>query len=359
MKIGIVGGGINGLCCAWTLTEAGHDVQLFERGGVVEETSRASSKLLHGGLRYLENFEFRLVREALQERDGWLDRSPGLTKPLRLVIPIYKDSRRGRWPVLAGLTLYRLLAGNSRHGLFRWLDADALGANDPHLVQDGLIGGYQFLDGQMDDYRLGLWVADKVRAAGGQIAEHTEVTNVSADGSLRTADGQTHQFDAVINVAGPWAESLSSNSGQELPFQLDLVRGSHLIVDRPCPQAYLLEAKGQRRVFFVLPWQGKTMIGTTEVRQVLDEPVRCSDDEQRYLLDCYNAYSTQPLQQADVESTFAGVRPLIMSANDPNKATREYALHVNDRLLTVLGGKWTTALALSRQVSRQLTKVAG
>ncbi len=322
----------------------------------MQRTSRASSKLLHGGLRYLENLEFRLVREALRERDGWLSRVPELAHPLRLVVPIYGNSRRGRWMVGAGLLLYRMLAPRSQYGDFLWLSAADLRARDPGLHADGLIGGWEFSDGQMDDYELGLWVADRVRDLGGEIREHCAVASVSASGELTLESGETQEYERIINVAGPWSETLADHSGVSLPFELDLVRGSHLILDRPCPQAYLLEVPGERRVFFVLPWKSRTLLGTTEVRQSLDEPIECSQEEEGYLLSAYNDYFKEQVSADQVVDRFAGVRPLIRSARNPNRATREYALHQTDRLITVLGGKWTTALALGREVARRSRK---
>ena len=356
MKIGVVGGGVNGLCCAWELSRQGHDVTLFERGELMQRTSRASSKLLHGGLRYLENFEFRLVREALRERDGWLMRVPSLAQPLRLVVPIYGNSRRGRWMVGAGLLLYRILAPRSPFGDFLWLSAEELQARDPNLNGDGLVGGWEFSDGQMDDYQLGLWVAEQVRSVGGEIHEHAPVERVSTEGEVVLEGGEVHRFERVVNVAGPWAEELARASGVDLPYQLDLVRGSHLVLNQPCPQAYLLEVVGERRVFFVLPWKDGTLLGTTEVRQSIDEPIECSEEEERYLLDAYAAYFETPAEPSDIAERFAGVRPLIKSARNPNRASREYELHRTDRLLTVMGGKWTTALALGKQVARRVKR---
>ncbi len=171
-----------------------------------------------------------------------------------------------------------------------------------------------------------------------------------------TQAGERLNFERIVNVAGPWAEGLANASGIELPYQLDLVRGSHLILNRPCPQAYLLEVVGERRVFFVLPWKDQTLLGTTEVRQGLDEPIECSAEEERYLLDAYNGYFATDAGPDDIVERFAGVRPLIKSARNPNRTTREYALHQQGKVVTVLGGKWTTALALSRQVGKRIRR---
>lgn len=340
-------------------------------------TSRASSKLLHGGLRYLGNFEFRLVKEALRERDAWLRRVPEIAHPLSIVIPIYSSSRTGRFTVGLGLFLYRLLAPRSPHSNYRWLTPQQMG-ND--VQQPQLQGGYEFFDGQSDDYELGLWVLKQAQAAGVTVRTQTAVTRITQDGQVSwlekegstvlelddqrgdqaspdsTGRAATHTqlFDRVVNVAGPWAEALCDDSGIELPYQLDLVRGSHLVLGRKCPQAYLLEVPTHDRYFFVLPWHGNTLVGTTEVRQSIDDPIECSDEEIEYLLHAYNTYMDPQASRADVLETFAGIRPLIKSARNPTRATREYVLHKSGKLITVLGGKWTTALALARRVVRRI-----
>ncbi len=349
MNIGIIGGGVNGLCCAWQLAKKGHQVQLYERDTIMNATSRFSSKLLHGGLRYLENREFRLVQEALRERDLWIKRTPHLAKPLRLVIPIYQQSRRPGWMIALGLFLYDHLLGKSQLPKACYLSVQELMRRDPTLKCEGLQGGYEFSDGQMDDQALGLWVAEQAQQAGVNITEHTEVTFITKGGQVTIANGVTYEHDRLINVAGPWAQSLLQASGLDSPYELDLLRGSHLIMGGSCKQAYLLEAPNDRRVCFVLPWKGDTLIGTTEVRQTLNEPISCSPEEQSYLLNTWSYYF--PKTQPKLINTFAGLRPLLRSALDPSKVTREYAIHRTDNLITVLGGKWTTALALADKVS--------
>jgi len=251
-----------------------------------------------------------------------------------------------------GLFLYDHLASTSQLPKAKSLSAQELVRRDPHLKSVRLQGGYEFSDGQMDDQALGLWVAEQVRQAGVNIAEHTEVTVLTQDGQVTTANGAMHAHDRLINVAGPWAQRLLQASALDSPYQLDLVRGSHLILAYPCKQAYLLEVPNDRRIFFVLPWQGNTLIGTTEVRQTLNEPIACSPEEQSYLLNAWSQYF--PDLQPNVIGTFAGLRPLLRSAQDPSKATREYAIHRTGKLVTVLGGKWTTAMALADKVSHAI-----
>lgn len=353
MRICVIGGGINGLCCAWALAQEGHTVELYERGKLAKETSQASSKLLHGGLRYLEQGQFRLVRESLRERDGWLKRMPALAKPLQLVLPVYQHSQRSRWIIGAGLFLYDHIAGRSILPDSKWLTANELLHRDPNLQANGLKGGYSFYDAQMDDYQLALWVAEQAKQAGVQLTENAAVQTVDTNGTVHFQAGSSY-YDRVINVCGPWAGQLLEQSGIASVYQLDLVKGSHLVIDRHCPQAYLFEVPDEKRIFFVLPWQGKTLVGTTEVRQQLNDPIVCSDKERDYLLSAYNHYRLENTPIASILSSFAGVRPLLYSAADPNRATREYAIERTDKLVTVFGGKWTTALALAKSVSRHI-----
>jgi glycerol-3-phosphate dehydrogenase len=359
MHIAIIGAGINGLCIGWELAQAGHGVTLYERDTLVAHTSSASSKLLHGGLRYLENREFRLVAEALHERQAWFHRAPALAKPLQLTLPIYTHSRRGRPLIGLGLWLYDRLARASQLPPHTWL-ATATAVNRlSELKPAHLRGAFQFWDGQMDDRQLGHWVAAQSRLAGAQIHEGTAVTAVTADGRLRLASGAECRYDRLINAAGPWAGHLLHLSQISSSQNLDLIRGSHLILDRPCPNAYLLEVPNDHRIFFVLPWQQGTLVGTTEVREdhppgVAAPPPQPTAPEIDYLLTAYNHYFTQPASLADIRATFAGLRPLVKSAADPSRATREYVLERHGRLTTVFGGKWTTACALARKVRRQV-----
>ena len=354
MKIAVVGGGINGLSSAWQLALAGHQVTLFERDALMQATSSASSKLLHGGLRYLEQGEFRLVREALQERRWWLKKAPQLTRRLPILYPLYTHSCRARWQLKIGLWLYDTFAGRKGIGRHRWLTPQQALRCSPWLKPDGLQGAYLFFDGQMDDQKLGLWMAQQCRKAGATLLEHTPVQQLTADGRVLLSSGW-QQFDRVVNVAGPWSQQLLQQSA--LPTQpLDLVRGSHLLLPPLCRYGHMLEVPGEARIVFVLPYQGNTLLGTTEVRQQLQQPIECSDAERRYLLDVYNHYFNPAATADSILGDFAGVRPLLGGSSNASKASREYQLNWQGRLLTVSGGKWTTARALGKNVAVQVTQ---
>lgn len=353
MRIAVIGGGINGLCTAWELAKAGHDVQLYERDALMQATSRASSKLLHGGLRYLEQGEFRLVREALQERRWWLRKTSHLTRRIPLLYPMYRQGRRPRWQLKVGLFLYDFFAGRKGIGRHRWLTAPQTLRCSPHLVSEGLQGAYLFFDGQMDDYQLGLWVAKQCRKTGVQIFEQQPVLKLTTDGELLLSSGW-QRFDRIINVAGPWSEALLLQSDLPGQQQLDLVRGSHLLLPAIGRYGHMLEVPDSSRIVFALPYQHQCLLGTTEVRQQLHEPIACSEAERDELLTVYNHYFQPQVQAASILDSFAGVRPLLKSNQDSSRASREYNLHWQQQILTVSGGKWTTARALAKQVRKQI-----
>ena len=336
---------------AWALLEQGHEVVLFERDEPMGATSQASTKLLHGGLRYLEHGDFALVREGLRARAWWLENAPRHTRTIEIAIPLYRGSRRWRLSLKSGLLLYQWLAG--RHGLggHRWLGAEALARQVPQLRTDGLRGAYVFRDGQMDDHALGSWALQRIVEMGAQVRANTPVERIDLGGEVVASTGR-ERFDAVVNACGPWAASLLEQSGMDSPHRLDLVRGSHLLVSPRHRLGFLLEAPDDGRPCFVLPYGGHTLVGTTEVRQVLGEPVKCSDAERVYLMRLYDAYFDPGLGPDGILSDFAGIRPLVASREEnANAVTRESAIVRQGRTLTIYGGKWTTSRELGLQVA--------
>ena len=354
MKIAVIGGGINGVMTAWELCKHHHDVTLFEKNTLMSQTSSASSKLLHGGLRYLENFEFRLVKEALGERQWWINQAPDLAQPLKIFIPVYKQSRRPAWFYKIGLYLYDLFAGKQNIGKHRNHSKVSMQKLCPGLKMNGLVKGFSYYDGQMDDYQLGVWAIDQAKKYKNfTTIEKTSIDRVDVNGEV-VYNGNKEQFDKVINVAGPWTYQLLKDSDIDSDYELDLVRGSHIVVNRKLDHGYFLEAPGERRIFFVLPYKGQTLIGTTEVRQSIIDEIKPTKPEIAYLIDAYNHYFKDEISEEDVVKSFSGVRPLIKSSNNANKATREYAIEVNKNLISVFGGKWTTSRILAKNITRRV-----
>ena len=341
------------MLAAWELAKAGHSVELIEKSSVMSATSSASTKLLHGGMRYLEHGKFSLVRESLRERAWWLEAAPDVTQVIPILFPIFQRSPRSRWTIKLGMVLYDRLAGKFGVGKHRWVSCAELTEVMPNLKSAGLKGAYLFYDGQMDDYALGLWATEQAKSEGVTVLEHTQVDCITADGSVEI-QGNQRQYDRVVNVAGPWAVELLKQSGLPYEYDLDLVRGSHLLLDRNIKHGMMLTAQTDGRLFFVLPYKGKTLLGTTEVRQDLSEPVVCSESETDYLITVYNDSFDDSIDQSDVVSSFAGLRPLLKSHKNPNRATREYRIEQHEKVISVFGGKWTTARALAKKITAKL-----
>jgi glycerol-3-phosphate dehydrogenase len=354
--VAVIGGGINGICIAWEFVRHGRRVELFEANTLMSQTSSASSKLLHGGLRYLEYGRIFSVREALLERAWWLQHAPELTNRIELLLPVYSDSSRSRYKIGAGLTLYDWLAGGRGVGRHRWLDAVEISRTFPELRSENVVGGFVFYDGQMNDRLLGLWAAQQARNAGARIFENESVDRVSVKGNIWIRKGAPRHYERIVNAAGPWAGQLLARSGIDTGYRLDAIRGSHLLVSGELTSGYCLQHPEDSRIFFVLPYQGRVLIGTTEVEQNIEELIEPAGDEIRYLLRGFNCYFKRTLSARDIFEVFAGIRPIVHSRADPTSSSREYIIEKKGKLITVWGGKWTTSRALARKVYASCTR---
>jgi len=356
-RIAVIGGGINGAGIAWELARRDYDVTLYEKGRCGGQTSSRTTKLIHGGIRYLEGMHIGLVREALRERAWLLEHLPQLVRPMELLLPVYADSPRWRLTIRAGLLLYDLLAGRANIARHHGVSAKELTERAP-IILEGLRGGFRFWDAQTDDYALTrLVVASAVRDRAA-IFEETPVTALVRDRKqwiVRTPRGE-QRFDFVVNAAGPWMNALLAANDIRSRYTLSLVRGSHLLLTRRIAGAgLLLQSVSDRRIFFVLPWKETTLVGTTEVvqRESLED-VHASEEEIDYLLARFNRYFREPLARADVASTFAGVRPLVGRAANPSAIGREYRIERRGNLINIFGGKMTTFMSLARKVGMRV-----
>ena len=359
MRIAVVGGGINGSGVAWELARRDYDVTLFDKGQCGAQTSASTTKLIHGGIRYLERGHVGLVRESLRERAWLLEHLPQLVHPIELYLPVYDDSPRMRATLSLGLTMYDALAGRRNIERHRSAPAEEIAERAP-LTRAGLRGGFRFFDAQTDDFAMARAVVASAVAEGAAVREQTRVTSLKMDGKQWIVNDE-EGFDFVVNAAGPWMNELLAANHLRSRYLLTLVRGSHLVLEhRVADAALLLQSTGDRRIFFVLPWKGTTLVGTTEVLHTQPmNGVHASDEEIDYLIARFNRYFRAPISRGDVASTFAGVRPLVGRAANPSAIGREYRIERRGNLINIFGGKMTTFMALARKVAMRVDNFFG
>ena len=361
-RIAVVGGGINGAGVAWELARRDYAVTLFERGECGGQTSSRSTKMIHGGLRYLEHFQFDVVRESLRDREWLLEHAPELVKPLEIILPVYADSPRSRLEIRAGLVLYDLLAGRKNIHRHHSMSRDEIVARGP-VVSDGLRGGFVYWDAQTDDYELVRTVVRSAASEGANIREHTPVETLTRRGRqwIVQTPRSEEAFELIVNAAGPWMNEFLRANRIRARYVLSLIRGSHLVLKRRVSDAgFLLQSMTDKRVFFVLPWKHTTLVGTTEV--VHDGPldaVAPSSAETGYLIERFNRYFRAPIGHDDIESMFAGVRPLVGRSTNPSALSRDSRIVRSDNLVNVFGGKLTTFLSLARKVAMRVDNYFG
>ncbi|SDU15197.1 homodimeric glycerol 3-phosphate dehydrogenase (quinone) [Pseudomonas pohangensis] len=363
--IAVIGGGINGAGIAADAAGRGLSVFLCEMHDLAAHTSSASSKLIHGGLRYLEHYEFRLVREALAEREVLLAKAPHIVRPLQFILP-HRPHLRPAWMIRAGLFLYDHLGKREKLPASRSL---VFGADSPLKAE--ITRGFEYADCWVDDARLVVLNALAAHELGARIATRTRCLGAQRlDGhwqlQLQHADGrnETLRARALVNASGPWVAGFIQQGLQEKPpYGVRLIQGSHLIVPRlhDGEQAYILQNE-DRRIVFVIPYLERfSMIGTTD-REYHGDPasVAITDGEIDYLLNVVNAHFRRPVQRSDILHSFSGVRPLCDDeSDDPSAVTRDYTLALSGKsdeapLLSVFGGKLTTYRKLAEAALEQL-----
>jgi glycerol-3-phosphate dehydrogenase len=361
--LAVVGGGINGAGIACDAAGRGLKVLLAEMNDLASATSSASSKLIHGGLRYLEHYEFKLVRHALAEREVLMRKAPQIIWPLRFVLP-HVPGLRPHWMIRSGLFLYDHLYRRERIPGSRGLDL----RRDPAsaVLADNLTSGFSYYDCWVDDARLVILNAIAARDHGAEILTRTKVTAAAPDGdnwriTLLTGNVErTIRARALVNAAGPWAgrvDGLSTATAGKPQGKVRLVKGSHIVLPRILgigEDAFLMQ-HADKRVVFVLPFEERfTIIGTTDIPYDQDPAnVAITPDEERYLIDLAQKFFKVPLRQSDIVWRYSGVRPLFDdNADDPSAVTRDYRLELADAdgvppRLSVYGGKVTTYRVLA------------
>ncbi|MEM0947997.1 MAG: glycerol-3-phosphate dehydrogenase [Pseudomonadota bacterium] len=364
----IIGGGVNGAGIARDASGRDLSVLMCEKDDLAEGTSSRSGKLVHGGLRYLEYYEFRLVREALIEREVLLNAAPHIIWPMRFVLP-HSPLDRPAWLIRLGLFLYDHLGGRKRLPGTRKLDLHRDPEGAPILPEFRI--GFEYSDCWVDDARLVVLNAMGARENGATILPRTECVSLSSEGDIWRAtlrnrvDGSERRIKAkvVVNAAGPWVNDIIGRvAGTNSRRTVRLVKGSHIVVPKfwDGQQAYLVQ-NTDKRVIFINPYEGdKALIGTTDISyDGPPEEVAADQSEIDYLIAAVNRYFKQKLTPEDVLSTFSGVRPLFDDGKgDPSAVTRDYMLDVDQSrgvpILNIFGGKITTYRKLAEHAVDKL-----
>ncbi|KVS47186.1 glycerol-3-phosphate dehydrogenase [Burkholderia ubonensis] len=369
----VVGGGINGAGIARDAAGRGLSVMLCEQDDLASHTSSASTKLIHGGLRYLEYKEFGLVRKALQERETLLRAAPHIMWPLRFVMP-HMPNLRPAWLIRIGLFLYDHLAKRELLPGSRGIDMRRHAAGAPLI--DSIKRGFVYSDGWVDDARLVVLNALDAKERGAEILTRTKLVSAERVGDewearLQLADGSISvvRARAIANAAGPWVgDVLHGALGRGAQHSVRLVKGSHIITRRlfDHDHAYIFQ-NPDKRIIFAIPYERDfTLIGTTDV-EYTNDPAKVAIDgnETQYLCESINSYFKRKISPADVHWTYSGVRPLLEDENAANASavTRDYRLEMDDGagapLLSVFGGKITTFRKLAEEAGDLLCRALG
>jgi glycerol-3-phosphate dehydrogenase len=372
--VAVIGAGINGAGIARDAALRGLRVVVVDQGDLCSGTSAIPSRLIHGGLRYLEYGEFPLVFESLRERISLRRIAPHLIKPIRICIPIYESARRGPFIIRLGMLAYDLLSVGKTVPNHDMLSRAEVMEQDSGLAQSGLLGAARYYDAQVAFVeRLVLENLLAARSAGADIHTHSEVTRINIEGgvvaSVETRDtlnGAESMIAAsvVVNAAGPWVDDVLAKTGRKARRFIGGTKGSHIVVgkfDGAPHDAYYVEAAKDSRPFFIIPWNDQFLIGTTDMRYDGDlNEIRASREEVEYLLaETNRVFPQAQLKFENINYAYAGVRPLPRREKGPESSiTRKHIIKVNRKIakgmISIIGGKLTTYRNLAEQAVNRI-----
>src|SRR5437588_12805389 len=365
----VVGGGATGVGVAIDAATRGYDVLLLEQSDFGKGTSSRSTKLVHGGVRYLEQGNLRLVMEALRERGLLLQNAPHLVRNLGFVVPSYDWWEAPFYG--AGLKLYNLLAGRYRFGPSEILTREETLARLPSIRTEGLRGGVIYYDGQFDDSRLLIHMAVTAFEQGAALLNYAPVIDVARDGvrfrDLETGEEFAVAARVVINATGPFSDSVRRMADPAAEPAIAPSQGVHLVFDAsflPGDSAIMVPHTSDGRVMFAIPWHGHTLVGTTDtpIEDVPLEPV-AMEQEIEFILQTAALYLEKPPTRADILSVFAGIRPLSRpgaAAGQTSAISRDHTIRVEPSgILTITGGKWTTYRRMAEHCVDEAVKLGG
>jgi len=356
----IIGGGITGAGIFREAVRIGLKTLLVEKNDFAWGTSSRSSKLIHGGLRYLKEGRLLLTYDSVRQRQRLLNEAQGMVEPIHFMVPLYKDASPGRWTLKAGLSIYDMMAGDKYHSHY---NAKQFTRMVPHINQNGLTGGFRFMDAQVDDARLVQRLINESVASGGTALNYTTACEIIRDchgvvEGIRLEDSESGddrmiKTRAVINATGTWAEQLHPSPQKNLHIRP--LRGSHLIFPGwllPINQAITLTHPADKRPLFIVPWEGALLLGTTDIDHGNDisAEAKISKEEALYMMEALTAYfPSAGIRLKDAVSSLAGVRPVLSKGNkSPSHESREYIVWIDKGMVTVTGGKLTTFRTLAK-----------
>jgi glycerol-3-phosphate dehydrogenase len=369
----VIGGGASGAGVAVDAASRGYDTLLVERHDFGKGTSSRSTKLAHGGVRYLQQGNLSLVMEALRERGRLRANAPHLVSALSFIVPSYAWWERPFYGT--GLKLYQALSGRHGFGPSRWLSKEETLRRLPGLKREGLRGGVEYYDGQFDDCRLLIHLLATAADLGATVLNYAEVTGLTRDGSGTIAGAQirdalsgetwTARAKVVINATGPFVDSVREMGDSSSGNMVVTSQGSHVVLDGsflPGDAALMVPRTRDGRVLFAIPWRGHTLVGTTDipVDGAAMEP-RATEEEVEFILSTAALYLERKPTRADILSVFAGIRPLARSGDSRRTAalSRDHVLRVESGgLVTLTGGKWTTYRRMAEQCVDEAARVA-
>ena len=369
----VIGGGITGAGIALDATQRGMKVALVEMQDFAQGTSSRSTKLVHGGLRYLKQAQIKVVAETGKERAIVYENGPHVTTPEWMLLPMHKGGTFGKFTTNIGLTMYDRLAGVKRHERKKMLSKQATLNKEPLVKKDGLKGGGYYVEYRTDDARLTIEVMKRAAEKGAEVINHTKSTDFVYDAKnkvrgIKVKDmltGEEYQINAkkVINAAGPWVDEVRKKDYTRNNKQLRLTKGVHVVIDQskfPLRQAVYFDTEKDGRMIFAIPREGKAYVGTTDTFYNNEKTKPLTNQEDRdYLIDAINyMFPDVHVTDADIESTWAGVRPLILEdGKDPSEISRKDEIwEGKSGLLTIAGGKLTGYRHMALEIVDLLAK---
>jgi glycerol-3-phosphate dehydrogenase len=364
--VAVIGGGATGLGAAVDAASRGYDVCLLEKADFAKGTSSRSTKLVHGGVRYLQQGNITLVMEALRERGRLLKNAPHIVRDLAFIVPSYQWWESPWYGI--GLKVYDTLAGRYGFGKSSYLSRDKLIEAIPSISQKGLRGGTRYYDGQFDDARLAINLAQTAAEQGATVVNYCGVTELikNDEGLVEGVMARDYETDetfnifahSVINATGPFSDEIRRMDHGKAGSIIKPSQGTHIVLDRsflPCDSAIMVPHTSDGRVMFAIPWHNVCVVGTTDVPidRIEQEP-EPTDDEIDFILETANRYLAKRAGRADICSVFAGIRPLVKEGGDESTASvsRDHSILIdqNSGLITIAGGKWTTYRRMAEEV---------